>query len=78
MYHILYRYLKLFMSYRVLKLWKSDTDAHTHKSGRQLKITFLDILEYSEYSETNILKKKKIHENIASLVRKRNDSKVIR
>ena len=40
------------MSSRGLKHWKSDTHAHT--SGRQLKITFLDVLDYSEYSDTNI------------------------
>ena len=44
------------MSYRGFKLWKSDTythtRTHTHTSGRQLKITFLDVLDYSEYSDT--------------------------
>ena len=34
------------------------TCTHTHTSERQLKITFLDVLDYSEYSDTNILKKK--------------------
>ena len=33
------------------------TRTHTHTSGRQLKITFLDVLDYSEYSDTNISKK---------------------
>ena len=46
------------MSYRGLKRWKSDSHAHTHPSGRQLKITFLEVLDYSEYSDTNISKKK--------------------
>ena len=32
------------------------THAHTYTSWRQLKITFLDVLEYSEYSDTNISK----------------------
>ena len=32
------------------------TSTHTHTSGRQLKITFLDVLDYSEYSDTNISK----------------------
>ena len=32
----------------------THTHAHTHASGRQLKMTFLDILDYSEYSDTNI------------------------
>ena len=27
---------------------------HTHTSGRQLKIKFLEVLDYSEYSDTNI------------------------
>ena len=61
-YQILYWYLKPFMSYRGFKRWKSDTythaRTHTHTSGRQLKITFLDVLDYSEYSDTNISKKK--------------------
>ena len=30
------------------------TRTYTHTSGRQLKITFFDILDYSEYSNTNI------------------------
>ena len=48
------------MSYRSFKRWKSDTYSHTqtHASGRQLKITFLDVLDYSECSDTNISKKK--------------------
>ena len=70
-YEISYRYLKLLMSYRGLKLWKSDTHAHTHThtSGRQLKSRFLDVLDYSEYSDTNI-SKFFFHENIASSMRK--------
>ena len=43
------------------KRWKSDTythahtrtRTHTHTSGRHLKITYLDVLDYSEYSDTN-------------------------
>ena len=52
------------MNYWGLKRWKSDTHAHTytrthtHTSGCQLKIKFLDVLDYSEYSDTNISKKK--------------------
>ena len=43
------------MSYRDLKRLNSDTHAHTHISGRQLKIIFLDVSDYSKYSEdTNI------------------------
>ena len=71
-YQITYRYLKPFMSYRGFKRWKSDTHTHTctHTSGRQLKVTFLDVLDYSEYSDTNISKFFFFHENIASSVRK--------
>ena len=57
-YRISYRYLKPFMSYR------------DYTSGRQLKIIFLEVLDYSEYSYTNISKKKMFHKNIASSVRK--------
>ena len=45
-----------------LKRWKSDAHAHTytrthtHTSERQLKIKFFDVFDYSEYSDTNILK----------------------
>ena len=47
------------LSYRGFKRLKSDTytHAHTHTSGLQLKIKFLDVLDYSEYSDTNISKK---------------------
>ena len=34
----------------------TNTHTHTHTSGRQLKIKFLDVLDYSEYSDTNVLK----------------------
>ena len=34
----------------------TGTRTRTHTSGRQLKITFLDVLDYSEYSDTNISK----------------------
>ena len=30
------------------------TNTYTHTAGRRLKITFLDVLDYSEYSDTNI------------------------
>ena len=33
------------------------THTHTHTSGRQLKITLLDVLDYSDYCDTNISKK---------------------
>ena len=42
---------------------------HTHTSGRQLKITFFDVLDYSEYSDTNI-SEKFFFTKTASLVRK--------
>ena len=38
----------------VIGVWNVENHTHTHISGRQLKITFLDILHYSEYSDTNI------------------------
>ena len=31
---------------------RTHTHTHTHTSGRQLKITFLVVLDYSEYSDT--------------------------
>ena len=43
-YQISYRYLKLFMSYRALKSRNSDTHGHT----------FLDVLDYFEYSDISI------------------------
>ena len=46
----------------------THTRSHTHTSGRHLKITFLDVLDYSKYSETNI-SKKKIFEEAKSLNR---------
>ena len=52
------------MSYRGFKRLKSDTythkytRTHTHTSGHQLKITFLDVLDYSEHSDTKDSKKK--------------------
>ena len=48
---------------------------HTHASGRQLKITFLDVLNYSEYSDTDI-SKKKIFTKTASSVRKQKTKKI--
>ena len=44
------------MSYRGLKSLKSVTytRTNTHTSGRQLKIIFIGVLEYYEYSDTNI------------------------
>ena len=74
-YQISYRYLKPFISYRGLKHWTSDAHVHTqtHTSGRQLKITFLDVLDYSEYSDTNI-SNFFFHWNITSSVRKQNEN----
>ena len=62
------------MRSRAFKRWKSDTQAHTDTSGRQLKITFFDVLDYSEYCDTNI--RKKIRENIACSVRKQKHEKL--
>ena len=42
------------MGFETFKIWHTRT--HTHTSGRQLKIKFLDVLDYSEYSDTNISK----------------------
>ena len=38
------------------KVKRARRHTHTHTSGRQLKITFLDVLDYSDYSVTNISK----------------------
>ena len=35
---------------------RAHASTRTHTSGRQLKIKFLDVLGYSEYSGTNISK----------------------
>ena len=51
---ISYQYLKPFMRYRALKRWKSSTRTHTNTSGSQLKIIFLAVFNYSEYSDANI------------------------
>ena len=53
-----------------MKIGHTRTHAHTHTSGRQLKITFLDGQDYSEYSDTYILNF--FHENIAFVMRKQN------
>ena len=44
----------------VIGLWNVENQihTHTHTPGRQLKITFIDVLDYSEYLDTNIRKKK--------------------
>ena len=52
----------------------TPTHTNTHTSGRQLKIKFLDVLDYSEYSDTNS-RNFFFHENIASSVRKQNHLK---
>ena len=41
------------MSYGSLKRKKEKT--HTHAHRRQLNIIFLDVLDYSQYSDTNIV-----------------------
>ena len=44
----------------VIGVWNIENRTHmhtrVHTSGRQLKITFLDVLDYSEYSDANISK----------------------
>ena len=57
----------------VIEVWNVEnrTLTHTHTSGRQLKIKFLDVLDYFEHFDTNI-SKFFFHENIASSVRKQN------
>ena len=69
-YQTSYRYLKPFMNIGVSNVEnRTHTRPHTHTSGRQLKI-FLDVLDYSKYSDTSISKKMFFHESIASSVRK--------
>ena len=59
-YQISYWYIsnRLWVIVETLKIGNihthGHTHTHTHTSGRQLKITFLDVLDYSEYSDTNI------------------------
>ena len=46
----------------IMRIWKVENRTQTHKrarahtSGQQLKITFLDVLDYSEYFDTNVSK----------------------
>ena len=42
--------------FETLKIGHTHTRAHTHTSGRQLKIKFFDVLDYSDDSDTNISK----------------------
>ena len=49
-----------------------NTHTRARASGRQLKITFLDVLDYSEYCDTYSISRFFFNENIASLVRKQN------
>ena len=57
----------------IIVVWKLESWAHiqtrTH-TRTQLKIIFLDVLDYSEYSDTNI--SYFFHKNVASSVRKQN------
>ena len=57
--------------YSVSIIWNSGLHTHTHTSGHQLKILFFDVLDHSEYADTNI--SNFFHENIASSVRKKNE-----
>ena len=58
----------------IIVVWKlesrahTQTHLHTHKSGRQLKIIFCDVLDHSEYSYS--ISNFSTHENIAFSVRK--------
>ena len=61
------------MGFETLKM--EHTRTHTHTSGRQLKIPFLGVLDYFEYSDTNISKNFFFHENIAFSMRKQNRQK---
>ena len=56
------------LGFETLKI--GHTRTNTHISGRQLKIKFLDVFNYYEYSDTNVSKKKNFHDNIASSMRK--------
>ena len=86
LYHISTGYLKPFMYYSSSKIRKSSTythkhththkRAHTHTSGRRLKIILPDVLDQSEYSDTNI--SNFFHENITSLVRKQKKKKIVK
>ena len=55
----------------------THTHTHTHTSRRQLKITFLDVFDYYEYSDTNI-SKFFFHDNIVSSVRKQKLKNVLK
>ena len=48
--------------------YNTHTHTRAHASRRQLKITFLDVLDYSEFADTNI--SNLFHEHIASSVGK--------
>ena len=55
------------MSYIVV--WKVKVErAHTHIHTRApAKLTFLDVLDYSEYSDTNIMKKNFYTKTVSSV-----------
>ena len=53
---------------------RARAHTHTHISERQLKIIFLDVLDYSEYSDANIMTF--FHENIASSMMKQKNWKI--
>ena len=62
------------MNYSGLKIRKSSTytHIHTHTSRRQLKLIFLDTLDRSEYSDTDI--SISFNENIVFSVKKQNET----
>ena len=55
---------------RIIVVWKLESRArtHIHTFGHQLKIILLDVLDHSDYSDTNI-SNIFFHQNIASSVR---------
>ena len=63
----------------IIEVWnvenRTRTRTHTHTSGRQLKIIFFEVLDYSEFSDTNI-SNFFFHEKIASWVRKQNGTSI--
>ena len=42
----------------VIALWNVEYRTHTHTQTHTQKIKFLDVLDYSDYADTNVFKKK--------------------
>ena len=65
--------------FETLKIGRIHTHTHTHDtSGRQLKITFLDVLDYSECSDTNISKKNFITKTASSVKKQKVQKEVLK